>query len=183
MSKSKKKYSVLILDIDGASNYEYPHLVLDKVQDLVKKDPYGKAIWDLFRASAEDLNVRPQALPYLSFKKIREHFDKIYILTARLESWRPSTEAWLEKWNFKVDKVFMRPDELYKLTGAEVKEKIVTEQILPFHSKDSCVACDDDDKICEMYDRLGIKYFKAPHGWVEFLLHIEEELKSIGDTL
>jgi len=165
----KNNKRTLLLDIDGTINTEYPSITLYKNAELVSKDPYGQRIWDLFEKSTKNIKAKPQFIPFAYFKKIREHFENIYIVTARIEPWRPQTEAWLKKWGFEYDSLFMRPVEYMEWPSHKLKDWIVKKHILPNHSAEDCFSCDDELSICQMYQSHGITPFQAPIDWPLFI--------------
>lgn len=165
--------SILILDVDGTLNIEYPSKVINRNQELVKKNPYGAKIWDLFEASTKNMEAKPQFLPYYYSKCFRKRFKKIYVITARLDKWRPQTEKWLKKWGISYDEIYLRPSELMSLPSHEVKEIIINKYILNRHKPREIVACDDELGICNMYRSYGIKAYQVPVDW-EYLI---EDLK------
>lgn len=180
MRKQKQNKSVLILDIDGCLNTEYPSLVLNKNQELVAKDPYGPAVWSLFRESAHNLKAPPQFLPYYHFPSFKDYFEKIFIISARLEDWREATEAWLSKWGFTYDALFLRPNKLMKLESHQFKKLVLTKEILSHYKPNQCVACDDDKSICVMYEESGVKAYQSPIDWSDFLIDFNLSFPSMS---
>lgn len=183
MKKQRKsKPSVLILDIDGCLNIEYPSLVLNKNPEIVAKDPYGEAVWELFKDSAHNLKSRPQFLPFYHFQNFKNTFDKIYVVSARLEDWRSSTEKWLAKWGFEYDRLFLRPTELMRLESHKFKRTVLDKYILKMHKSSDCVACDDDKSICVMYEEVGIRAYQAPLDWENFLVDFNFPYPKLGEN-
>lgn len=165
----KKTPKVLILDIDGCLNIEYPSLILNKNHKLISKDPYGPLVWNMFKESVNNIKAKPQFLPFYYFPVFKNQFEKVYIITARLEEWRSKTEEWLKKWGFNYDTLYMRPSKYLKLESYKFKKIIAQKHILSKYSSSDCVACDDDKSICLMYEELGIRAYQAPIDWTSFI--------------
>jgi len=156
---------VLLLDIDGCLNLEYPSIIINKNLPLIKKNPYGRKVWDLFEASTKNLKAKPQFLPYYYRNEFAKAFDYIYVVTARLEKWRPQTEKWLSKWGFKYDWLYMRPNNKISMESFRLKEYLIKTHILPKHKNAQICACDDDLSICYMYERNKITAYQTPIDW------------------
>jgi hypothetical protein len=156
---------VLLLDIDGCLNLEYPSIILNKNQELLKREPYGDKIWDLFEASTKNMRARPQFLPFYYKEYFKKKFEFVYIITARPEKWRHQTEKWLKKWGFEYDWLYMRPDHLMEMESYKLKDLLLKKHIFPKHKAANISACDDDLSICTMYETHNINAYQTPIDW------------------
>jgi len=158
---------VLILDIDYTLNMDDP-MPLVEIAEKRGLAKYGKAIWKMFEAPAKDMEVLPHPIPYKHYSEFTESYDKIIIITSRLEDWKKPTKQWLKKWGFTYDHMYMRPSGDFKTKSHELKESIMAKIVARFNPT-HVTTIDDDSGVIGFYQSQNYKVFKAPDQWYEAL--------------
>lgn len=163
------KNKILILDLDFTLGSDNPAKILENNKELVAKNPYGPKVWALFEDSARDMALEPLFLPFSHYTQIKDAFKEVVVITSRLEKWRKPTEAWLSRWGFDVDHVYMRPNSKKSIPGEVFKRGVLESHVLNKYKAKNCIAIDDEIKICTMYRSFGVLTYQSPQDWVTFL--------------
>jgi hypothetical protein len=170
---------LLILDIDYTLNMEDPRPLVEiaESQGLAK---YGKEIWKIFEEPTKDMDKLPHPIPYKYYDVFTQSYDKVIIITSRLENWKRNTKRWLKKWEFWYDDLYMRPKGNYNTTSHDLKEELLT-SIIEKYKPTQITAIDDDPGVVEFYRSQKIKTFVAPDEWEKALKYhkrINERLEE-----
>ena len=90
---------------------------------------------------------------------------QIAYVTAREEKWRGVTEEWMERNDFPMAILEMRPDDTYEETVQYKEDAILN--LLEHYSADSVVVIDDDPEgtLAPMYEDNGWTFLKASAGY------------------
>jgi hypothetical protein len=160
---------ILILDIDYTLNTDDPRPLIE-LATRRGHHKYSKAVWNLFREPAEDMSVPPHAIPYKHYDEFIKNYDKVIIITSRLEDWKKPTKRWLRKWGFTYDHLYMRPSGTFRIESYEIKREFI-EKIKDKWPEAKLTAIDDDKGVIEYYRSEGIKVFVAPEEWERALTY------------
>lgn len=160
---------ILLLDIDYTLNLEDPRPMVAQAEKrgLAK---YGKAIWKLFKGPAEDMSILPHPIPYKHYDTFTYSYDKVIIITSRLEDWRKPTTKWLRKWDFTWDHMYMRPSGTFTTSSREIKQNFI-DKIQAKWPEATVTAIDDDENVVDLYRDEGFKVFVAPDEWSKALTY------------
>ena len=158
---------ILILDIDYTLNLDDPRPLVE-LAERRGLSKYGKAIWKIFEEPAKDMSVLPHPIPYKHYEEFTQSYDKVIIITSRLEDWKKPTKKWLKKWGFPYDEIYMRPSGEYFLKSHELKKEIMS-RILNKYKPTHVTCIDDDEGVVGFYQSQKFKVFKAPEQWEDAL--------------
>jgi uncharacterized HAD superfamily protein len=143
-SQFKKKKAV-VFDLDGTL-----------AQKFDESDKHKKR----FEEWAKKAEAAPQIKKNVKkFKKDEKKGDKMIVLTARNDAYRPETEDWLKKNHIKADDLLMRPKHDTEGSDANTKSDILESQVLPKYKVKK--AYDDKGKNVKMFRKHGIKAKKV----------------------
>jgi hypothetical protein len=146
-----KNYAA-IFDIDGTlANNEHRQHFLMPLPGSTKKD------WDGFFANMEGDTPNEAVVFLLNATRASGYYDAI-LVTARNESYRERTEAWLAKHNIFYDKLLMRGDDDHRHDW-EVKQTILNEVIRPEYNV--LFAVDDRKQVVDMWRSEGVFCFQC----------------------
>jgi len=161
---------ILILDIDYTLNMDDPKPRVKIAMEMGHKK-YSKAVWNLFREPAEDMDVIPHPIPYKHYEEFIRNYDKVVIITSRLEDWKKATRKWLKKWGFSYDYLYMRPSGDYESDSAPLKRKVIA-KLKDKYPDATFVAIDDNEGNIRYYkEEEGFKTFAAPEEWSKALTY------------
>lgn len=136
-----KKKDAVVFDLDGT-------LANPKDHELKHNKRYEAWAKEAENAPEIKDNVK-------KFKKDEKKGDKMIVLTARNDAYRPETEDWLKKHNIKADELLMRPKHDTEESDANTKSDILEGHILPRYKVKK--AYDDRTKNVKMFKKHGIK--------------------------
>ncbi len=124
--------------------------------EFAKKEN-GKIDWDFVHEFKNIISDKPN-LPMIDLAKTyKENNFEVIILTGRPESTRKATEMWLEKYDIKYDKLYMRSWEDNFLKAPIFKRKIYETEI----KENVFCAYDDEQSIIDMWIEMGVPCFKV----------------------
>jgi hypothetical protein len=124
--------------------------------ELAKKEN-GKIDWDFVHEFKNIISDKPN-LPMIDLAKTyKENNFEVIILTGRPESTRKATELWLEKYDIKYDKLYMRSWEDNFLKAPLFKRKIYETEI----KENVFCAYDDEQNVIDMWVEMGVPCFKV----------------------
>lgn len=142
-SQFKKK--AVVFDLDGT-------LANPKDHEDKHKKRFEKWAKEAENAPEIEKNVK-------KYKKDEKKGDKMIVLTARNDAYRPETEKWLEKQGLKPDELLMRPKHDTTGSDANTKSDILEGHVLPRYKVKK--AYDDKGKNVKMFRKHGIKAKKV----------------------
>lgn len=129
--------------------------------------------WDLFfRAAAQD---RPLAEGVTLALERAAECEIVYV-TGRPERCRRDTVAWLDRHGLPEGRVWMRSNS-DRRPARSTKLELVRRLA---RNRDIAVAVDDDDLVCDAYERAGIKVVRAR--WMEEEPALREAQEGEGRT-
>jgi hypothetical protein len=169
---------VLILDIDGTLNTFDPKPI---VTEAVAKgyEQYGTEVWNLFEDSTKDMSIVPHAIPYKHYEEIVSSYQKVIIITSRLDKWRTGTVKWLKKWGFHYDDLYMRLSGTERIPSRDLKRLYVDHLKKRWKIK-HFTAIDDDLGVLDFYRSCGMLVFRAPEEW-EKALSYHRRINTLKD--
>ena len=149
--KAEKK-AAWIFDVDGTlANVDsiLYHIVNEN------NDPSFKKSFDNFHRDSINVPPHPEVVNML-WDRLENHETSIIVVTARRETWRAHTAAWLEKNNIPHTALFMRGDKDYR-PDYEVKKDIL-KHIRLFWDVEHAV--DDNPNVIKLWEENGISTTK-----------------------
>lgn len=139
----------VIIDIDDT-------LSLAAERFKIATKPNGKTDWNIAHDPELVKKDKPN-LPMIDLaKRYKKAGFKIVILTGRPDTIKTATEEWLDKYGIEYDELYMRNKKEHYLK-ADVFKKGIYETYLD----DVFCAYDDDEKIIQMWNSVGISAFKV----------------------
>lgn len=141
---------IIIIDIDDTLS-----LAGERFKLATKSD--GKINWDIAHDPELVKKDKPN-LPMVDLaKRYKKDGFKIVILTGRPDTIKEVTENWLYDNGIEYDELYMRVKQEYYTKAYTFKKKIYEIYI----KDDVLCAYDDDEKIIQMWNELGIPAFKV----------------------
>lgn len=106
-------------------------------------------------------------IPYPAARKALRGISCGYYITGRGESLRKATLDWLEKHRFPMLRLLMRQDKDMRMIS-EIKKETIQIMISVYGEDGQSFVCiDDDSRMAEVCDDLGIGFLQVPKCWGE----------------
>jgi len=139
----------VIIDIDDTLS-----LAGERFKLATKSD--GKIDWDVAHNPELVKKDKPN-LPMIDLaKRYKKAGFKVVILTGRPDTIRTTTEEWLDKYSIEYDELYMRNKKEHYL-----KADVFKKGIYEIYLDDVFCAYDDDERIIQMWNSVGIPAFKV----------------------
>lgn len=139
----------VIIDIDDT-------LSLAGERFKIATKPDGKINWDI----AHDPELVKKDKPNLPMVDLAKRYKKagfkVVILTGRPDTIRTTTEEWLDNYGIEYDELYMRNKKEHYL-----KADVFKKGIYEIYLDDVFCAYDDDERIIQMWNSVGITAFKV----------------------
>ena len=139
----------VVIDIDDTLS-----LAGERFKLATKSD--GKIDWDIAHDTELVKKDKPN-LPMIDLaKRYKKAGFKVVILTGRPDTIRTTTEEWLDKYGIEYDELYMRNKKEHYL-----KADVFKKGIYEIYLDDVFCAYDDDERIIQMWNSVGIPAFKV----------------------
>lgn len=139
----------VVIDIDDTLS-----LAGERFKLATKSD--GKINWDVAHNPELVKKDKPN-LPMIDLaKRYKKAGFKVVILTGRPDTIRTTTEEWLDKYGIEYDELYMRNKKEHYL-----KADVFKKGIYQIYLDDVFCAYDDDERIIQMWNSVGIPAFKV----------------------
>ena len=139
----------VVIDIDDTLS-----LAGERFKLATKSD--GKINWDVAHNPELVKKDKPN-LPMVDLaKRYKKAGFKVVVLTGRPDTIRTTTEEWLDKYGIEYDELYMRNKKEHYL-----KADVFKKGIYEIYLDDVFCAYDDDERIIQMWNSVGIPAFKV----------------------